>query len=259
MNQQTTDRLEGILQSDYRFQLGEYISKGFNIFGRNAGMFIGYFIVYIVITIILGIIPILGQFVTFLIGGALSAGVYIVADKTDRNEDAQFGDFFDGFKSWVPLMLSVLLQIVIFLAVFIPFFAYIFLTIGISSFMEGEKPDFSAGQGMTLGLMILAFFCVIIYVAMSFIYAPLFIVFDKMDAWESMMMSRKFVSKHFFTHFFFLFAWGFIILISAIPIGLGLVITIPAVACSVYAAWADITDYNVEKADDDDIMRHLIG
>jgi hypothetical protein len=259
INQQTSDRLEGILQNDYRFQFGEYISKGFNIFGRNAGMFIGYFILYIGITIVLGIIPFLGQIVSFLIGGALAAGVYIVADKTERNEDTQFGNFFDGFQSWVPLMLSVLLQVVIYLAVFIPFFAYIFLTIGISSFMGGEKPEFSSSQAVTFGLMMLAFFCVLFYFAFSFIYAPMFIVFDKMDAWESLMMSRRFVSKHFFTHFFFLFAWGFIIMISALPLLLGLLVTIPAVACSIYAAWADITDYHVEKADDDDLMRHLIG
>ena len=257
MNQQTSDRLEAILDNDYRFQFGEYISKGFNIFGRNAGMFIGFLIVSSMITTIVSIIPLLGLIILLLISGALSVGNYIVADKTDRNEETQFGNFFDGFKHWVPLMLNILLQAAIYVAIFLPLIFYIATTIGLSSITQGERPDFS-GIGGLLGLVVMAVFCLLIYVAYCFIYSPFFIVFDKMDAWEAMQMSRKFVGKHFFTHFLFFLVWGIILFISALPLLLGLVVTIPAMSCSLYAAWADITDYRIEKTEDDELMRHLI-
>ncbi len=256
MNQQSTNRLEDALASGYSFQIGEYISKGFNIFGRNAGMFLGYILIYLFLTVCLGLIPILGQLVSVLISGALAAGVYIVADKTDRNEDVQFGNFFDGFQSWTPLFVSIVLQVVIFIAAIIPFMFYFFAKmdfVNLSSFED--RPDLSVLDGFVA----FAFFATLMYLAFSFIYAPLFIVFDKMDAWESLQMSRKFVGKHLFAHVLFLFAWGIILIISALPIGLGLLVTIPAVSCSVYAAWADITNYHVEQNDDDDLLRHLIG
>ncbi len=258
MNQQTNDRLEAILSNDYRFQFGEYISKGFNLFGRNAGMFIGYLLLSGLITVLIAIIPLLGIIALLGISGALSAGNFIVADKTERGEYVEFGNFFDGFKSWLPLMLNLLLQGVVFFVACIPFIAYLGLTIGFSTFTSGDRPEFSAAQGTTVGFLVLAFFCLLIYLSYSFIYAPFFIVFEKMDAWEAMNMSRRFVSKHFFVHFFFYMVWGFIITISCLPFFLGLLVTIPALSCSIYAAWADITDYHVEKTEDDDLMRHLI-
>ena len=34
-------RLQSIDQNGYNFKLGDYISGSFNLFGRNAGLFIG--------------------------------------------------------------------------------------------------------------------------------------------------------------------------------------------------------------------------
>lgn len=253
---QNSNRLDAVINDGYHFQLSQYISKGFNIFGKNAGMFIGYLVVYFIISMGLSIIPLLGQLASFMISAALLAGFYIVADKTERGEYAQFSNFFDGFNSWLPLFLNTLLSLVIFLGIFIPFIAYAYFRFdGFTGLTEGYRPDFNAVDFLAIAVL----FIVMILVGISFIYAPFFIIFDKMDAWEALMASRKVVAKNMLPHFLFLILWGLIICVSIIPLGLGLLVTLPAFYCSVYAAWADITDFNKEPNADDDLLRHLIG
>lgn len=252
---QNPNRLETVLSNGYNFQLSQYISKGFNIFGKNAGMFIGYLLVYFAISIGLSIIPILGQLASLVISGALLAGYYIVADKTERGEHVEFSNFFDGFKSLTPLFIGTLLLIVMAIALMIPFFIIVVFKFGIESLSgDGSFPDF----GILDFIVIAAVFIGILYISVSFIYMTLFIVFDKMDAWAAMMASRKIVEKNFILHVLFFIVWGFIIMLSALPLGLGLLATIPAFYCSIYAAWADITDFYNEPSEEDDIMRHLI-
>ena len=254
---QYPNRIENVLNNGYTFQLSQYISKGFNIFGKNAGLFIGYLLVYMCISAGLSIIPLIGQIASALISGALVAGYFIVADKTDRGEFVEFSNFFDGFKSWSPLVIASLLTGLLIVALLIPFGFYFFIKFGLSSFSGGRygMPDFGALDV----LVIVAFFIAMVYVSMSFIYTSFFIVFDKMEPWAAMMTSRKVVEQSFFMHVLFSFAWGFIILISALPLLLGLLVTIPAAYCSIYAAWADITNYQEEfNEQEDDILRHLI-
>ena len=83
--------------------------------------------------------------------------------------------------------------------------------------------------------------------------------FDDMEAWEAIKASANTVKKQFFMHLLFCIVWGVIFIISALPLLLGLLVTVPAYAFSVYLAWRDITKYKTQYiAEEDDIMRHLI-
>jgi uncharacterized membrane protein len=88
---------------------------------------------------------------------------------------------------------------------------------------------------------------------------PFFIIFDKMEAWAAMQMSRKIVEKHFFMHLLFFFVLGIVAAVGVLPLLLGLIVTIPATICALYAAWADITRYHEDvEENDDELLRHLI-
>jgi hypothetical protein len=254
---QNPNRMDSLSVNSNDFQLGEYISKGFNIFGKNAGLFIGYFVVYCAISFFLSIIPFLGTIASLMISGALVAGFYIAADKTERGEHLEFGNFFDGFKSWVPLFINTLLLLLMAIGLMIPFIVYFIAKIGMAGLSDLE--DNLSGFGAIDGVVFLIMFIALMYISIAFVYSTFFIVFDKMEAWAAMMASRKVVEKTFFWHLLFFFIWGLIMMISILPLLLGLLVTVPAFCCSVYAAWADLTDYHKEEtAEDDDILRHLI-
>jgi uncharacterized membrane protein len=255
-------RLDAISQNGYNFRLGDYISQGFNIFGKNAGLFIGYLLVYFMISIVLGLIPLIGSIGSLLISGALAAGFIIVAEKTAKGDYVSFSNFFDGFKDWVNLFLVGLISGLLVVLAVIPAIAYLFITIGLDGLVgggfDGYSNPFSALTAINILIFILLIFAAL-FVAIFFIYAPLFVVFEKMQAWDSIVASAKLVSKNIVMHFIFLIAWLFIFLISAIPLGLGLLVTIPAYQCALYAAWSNITNYEkANQTDEDELLKHLI-
>ncbi len=251
-------RLDSISQNGYDFKLSDYISQGFNIFSKNAGLFIIFLCANFAISIILGIIPFLGQIVSFLISSALIAGFYIVADKTYNKENATFSNFFDGFNLWLELFLSSLIGGLLIITAMLPAFFYLIVTIGFAGLTDIEDiSDSPLGvlTGVNIFIVFILFFLGAL-VGLLFIYAPLFIYFEKLSAWDAIVASAKVVSKNIFMHILFGIAWFFIIIISVIPLGLGLLVAIPAYLCSVYVAWRDITGYSTEKvADEDDILR----
>jgi hypothetical protein len=251
---QQSNRLENVINNGYNFQISEYISKGFHIFGRDPGFFIGYLIVYFAFSIGMSLIPGVGQVISSLFGGALIAGFYIVADRIIREEEVIFANFFEGFRSWLPLLVGEVFKLVLMVALFIPPVIYMIAKFGVN--FRLETPNF----GTTDLFVFIAFLVVIMCIFVLYLYMPFFIIFDKMDAWSAMEMSRKMVAKNFLPHLFFIFAWLFILLLSALPFGLGLLASLPAFFCSMYAAWAEITDFHKEPSDDsDDLLRHLIG
>jgi hypothetical protein len=66
-----------------------------------------------------------------------------------------------------------------------------------------------------------------IYLSVAYIFVYPLMIDKRMGAWEAMETSRKAVTKHWFTFFFILLALGLITLLSALPLGIGLIWTIP--------------------------------
>jgi hypothetical protein len=251
-------RVQKVLSNEYDFQFGKYINDGFNIFSRNAGMFVGFALLYFAIALTFNNIKYLGSIASLFISPALSAGYFIVAHKVKTGEFVEFNNFFDGFKQWSQLFLAQILTSFIALIILTPFLVYLFMNIGFENLdiniEEGELPEFVTKDYILLfSTLILAILLGTIY-----IYTPIFVIFDKMDAWSAMEASRKLVMKNLLTHVGFLVTWGFIMLISALPLFLGLLATVPAFYASLYAAWSDITHFNNQSGEEDDFMQHLI-
>ena len=253
-------RLESVSQNGYNYRLGDYISQGFSLFGKNAGMFIGYVVIYSVISFGLAIIPLLGQITSLLISSTLTAGFYIVAHQTFENKHTEFSNFFDGFKQWSQLFVVGLLGALLVILAMIPAIVYIISAIGFSGLAEAGEYD--GALSLMAGVNLLIFFILILFgaiVAILFVYAPLFVLFDNLSPVDAIKASAKVVSKNILMHVLFGIVWGIILFISVLPLFLGLLVTVPAYFCSIYAAWRDITKYNSEDAkDDDEILRHLI-
>ena len=90
-------KCEKLITDGYEFKFGEYINKGFDIFKKNAGGFIGYLLIVMVIAIVASLIPIVGSLANAIISPALYAGFYIVGKKIVHDEPYEFKDFFKGF------------------------------------------------------------------------------------------------------------------------------------------------------------------
>lgn len=194
------EKAENLIQQGYETDAGSYIRRGWEIFQENMGIFIGYTLIVLLISTAAAFIP----FGTLLVSGPLTAGFYIVANKISKGEPYEFGTFFKGFDFFVPLLLYTLIS------------------------------------GIFIALGLVALIVPGIYLAVAYTFAPLFIVFGKMEFWDGMEYSRKLITRRWWNIFGFLLLIFLINVAGALAFLVGLLFTIPLSSCAIYAAFEDI-------------------
>jgi hypothetical protein len=194
-------RAEELIARGYETDAGKYISKGYNIFEKDMGKFIGYTVLYFLITAAAGCLPFIG---TILLTGPLTAGFFIVARKINKNEPYDFGTFWKGFDFFVPLMLYTLISSIL-------------------------------GFLACLALIIPG-----IYLYVGWVFSIPFIIFGNMEFWDAMEFSRRLITKKWWNIFGFLLLLLLINMAGAIVFFVGLLFTVPITFCALYAAFEDI-------------------
>ena len=183
---------------------GDYFRSGWEIFKKFPAGFIGYFLITIVITFVLKFIPIIGPLATFVIAVPLNAGFFVVSAKLLKDQVPEFGDFFGGFK-------------------FFPQLALLGIVSGI--------------------IILLGFICLIvpgIYLAVSYVFALMFVLDRGLDFWPAMETSRRSVQTRWFKIFGFLLLLFLLNLGGILALGVGLLVTAPLSHCIIAAAYNDI-------------------
>ena len=200
---------------DYNFDIIEMTKAGWECINGVKAQFIAGFAIYVIIAVILemvfGLIFPQGtaeapNFLNRQIVGILSypvlmpimAGIIMMAIKYHRGEVVDFKSVFNYYYMTGKL-------------VFAGVIIYIFTIIGMLLFIFPG-----------------------IYVSVAYTFTIPLIVDKNMDVWEAMELSRKTVTKHWFKVAGLIGLLSIIILISAIPLGVGLVWTIPLYFVTIY-------------------------
>lgn len=188
----------------YHLRMTDYIKEGFSIFKKDVGSFIGFTLVAIGISVVLALIPIIGSIASAFISPALMIGFVVVAGRIERGETYGFNNFFDGFQKVVPLFLGQLVS------------------------------------GILAAIGMIFLFVPGIYLAVAYAFVSLVIWFTNEDFWNSMEISRKIISKEWFSFFgFFLLIIVFNIA-GLLALGIGLFVTVPVSYIALYLAYKDI-------------------
>lgn len=83
-----------------------------------------------------------------------------------------------------------------------------------------------------------------IYLAVSYMFAPLFVIDKNMEFWSAMETSRKLITKRWWSFFGLAIALGILVLAGFILLGVGALVTIPLATCVLAAAYEDIVGLN---------------
>lgn len=245
-------RVDSAITNGYEFKLGQYFSKGFEIFKKNPGGFIIFTIVSFLISAIISFIPFIGSIIGIFISPCLSVGNPIAAHLLEKKNDQEFGNFFKGFEHLGQLVVSYLLILVIIIVLFIPFLIVVGLNIVpalINADSDAIESIFSEiGSSSLIITTILLFLAVVIYVSVCIRWAYFFVVFHKYDAVEAIKASWKIVHKRWFAHFGFIIVAILMVLGGLIALIVGIVFVYPVIQAADYAAFAEITGLN--KDDD---------
>jgi hypothetical protein len=250
--------VSAILERPYAIKINQYFDRSMAIFQPKAGELIGFTFLTLIISFGLSNIPYyLGSIVDLVIGDILSAGYYFFAFRFYKGQDAEFGDFFLGFRNsqfWPIFLVHLLMGLVlggiglvavglmipIFfqpLSEFIAFINKFNPSDSIPSLPEVTISPVLAVLLLFLGLLLLI---PIVYLSVSYTLAPLLVIDRRLRAWQAMETSRKLIHKQWLSWFGLLFLLGLIELAGAFACYIGLLISIPFSYCALAAAYEDV-------------------
>ncbi len=220
-NQSLTERVDEILEHGFDFDAGEIFREAFEIFKNHASNFIGF-------TLLLGGINSLSSIIGITIGegvvsgslniGAgiisipLGVGMALVARKIRHKEHYEFNNFFDGFNYFGPLVIA---GVLVGLAVL---FGFVFLIV----------PG--------------------IYLAVALSWTDMMVAFQKVDAVEAISISRKVISRQWFSVLGFYLICILIVIAGALALGVGLLVAIPVVSIAQYILYEKVIGTNLRKS-----------
>lgn len=235
------------------FSIGRAFSDGWALVSKHLGYYILGGIVSVAISFAAGLIPFVGSLANqVILAPCLMAGAIYVTWRISKGLGwADLGDMFKGFKflgsvaisSCIQFGLIVLLS-VLFLLNYLDIIIKFFETAQGAGALnnQDELRDLAmqlfTPESAVLFLLLMVF---ILFISLIWVFKNHFIVIYKMEAWPAMEMSRKIAGRNLLPLIGYFILMGLIIIISAIPCGIGLLFSLPLMIGSTYSAFAQIT------------------
>lgn len=184
--------------------IGDYLKQGWELFKRYPGGFVGFTILFLFVQVVGHRFGSIGGLIGLIINTPLAMGYFVVSARLLQGQTPVSRDFFVGFQFILPLLLMTLVSLV-------------FVIIGL--------------------LLLLA---PGIYLLVGYLFASILIMDRRLDFWPALETSRRTIHPRWFSFFGFFLVIILINLVGALPLGLGLLVTLPVTTCSWTVAYADI-------------------
>ena len=215
-----------------------WITESWGIFRQAPGMWIGCLIAILAITIVLSLIPFVGPFANMVLYPVWGAGLTIACHALWNEEPMEFNHIFAGFKHRFGALLMIGLfgtvcgvLILVLMAFVIGWNPGVFLGIG-------EPPKNLDMSRVAIGYLLALALFLPVYMAQWF--APTLIVINDFSPGQALKTSFSGCLKNILPFLLYGIVFFVIIIVSAIPLMLGLLITMPMFIASVYTAYRDI-------------------
>jgi uncharacterized membrane protein len=220
-----------------------WFKEGWALFAKNPGIWILNVILIFVLLIAINVVPILGHLASQLLMPVMLAGLALGCQALNRGEPFEVAHIFAGFKSpnfgqlvLVGLITLVLNIIVIAIVIFIAFLGG--AGAALSGLVAGKGAGLMAG-GMALVAVLVALM-LLIPVAMAVWFAPTLVVLRNQTAVGAMILSFNGCLKNIIPFLIYGIVGLVLSIVACIPLFLGLLVLIPVVYASIYAAYRDV-------------------
>jgi uncharacterized membrane protein len=221
------------LERDYELDLGGCVGRGWDLLKNNFGLLFVAALIYNLIEggiALLGIIPIIGplfSLANLLVVGPLMGGLFYIFLQTIRNQPANVGDVFIGFrKSFAQLFLGYLVPALLAGVCLIPagIVAAICILPVIASHTQANP---SAGVLVIIGATVLICLLVVCFLTINWVFALPLIMDKQMDFWTAMKTSWKMVRKHWWQVFGLFVLMGLLNIAGLLACCVGIFFTMP--------------------------------
>lgn len=252
------EKIYSLLDSGYTFQLGDYLSKGWELYKRGFWSFAGFTLLFIALQVTLSIVPVIGTLVSLFISAPLSAGYLLMAHQIGKKEHQEFSTFFKGFDYFGQLVLLSILQSVVLFGLLSPLLITSFSGIGnLADFGTslGEEmlnPDFSFSPAPWTYFLLIP----LIYLSIAWRWAVQLVIFQGFGPFEALEVSRRIITKQWFMFLLFYVIAGLIVVSGVFLLFVGVLFTLSFIYCADYAAFAKVT--HLQEDQEADITEHLV-
>lgn len=217
----------------------DWIAAGWELFKKQAGMWIALVLVAFVIFFVLALIPVIGSLATFVLSPVFAAGVLVGSREIDEGRPLEVGHLFAGFKQKFAQLLTVG---AIYLGSAIVIALVVGLATGTSIFamMDSAGATATPAAALAVLLALLIMLALLLPVVMAVWFAPALVLFHDKNAVDAMKESFSGCMRNivpFLVYSVVLLVLG---LIASIPLGLGWLALGPVLCTSFYASYKDI-------------------
>lgn len=194
-------------------------------FGAMMGIIFIFAIVFTAVSLLVGMnqdtAGNLANIIMLPIIVPIAAGLFMMTANYTRGESVSYKNIFDYFGSMWKLLGAYLLTMV---AVLVPILLLVFLAPMLAE----------SGSKLLASLALLVMALLVLVATISYMFAPQLLVDKNLTIWQAMESSRKATWQHLFKIIGLFLLFSVILLISAIPFGIGLIWTLPAMYIGTY-------------------------
>jgi uncharacterized membrane protein len=220
-----------------------WLGEGWTLFKQAPGMWILVALIFMVIYLVISLIPLIGSLLAALFGPVLMVGLPAFAHGIHQGEKADVGRLFAGFQQKLgPLVGVGALYLAMFIVVALLGAIVFFIMIG-SGGMDREslaamRESGRLGGGMLL--MLLVFSVIMTLIFSAYLFAPALVFFANLGVFAAFRESFFAVWRNWLALLVYGLLGGLLALVSMIPFGLGLLVTMPMLMASYYASFRNI-------------------
>jgi uncharacterized membrane protein len=221
-----------------------WIADGFNLFLKNPVMWVVLTVLLVVGTMLIAIIPFLGGIAITLLWPVLIAGLLIGCRALDGGQPLELPHLWAGFQTGDRLSQLVIVGVV-YLVATVVVMGIAFAAIGVpvmQAIRAGAAPNATLFLSMmgTFLIGLLVALALLVPVIMAMWFAPALIVFDNLEAVDAMKQSFAACLRNIVPFLIYGVIAFVLNIVAAIPFGLGYLVLVPVLVCSLYAGYKDI-------------------
>jgi len=212
--------------SDQPLDISLALSSGWALFKQHMGIMVGaggiYFGILFAAIMVGSVIP----FANIFVQGPLTGGLIILTLNLSRYDQADISDMFLGFKNYGWLLLVTLVQGAVVFAAIVPGAILISVPV-IQALQAGGTPELA---GTSIALLIIGFLLILVLVMIAAVctYFWYFLVADKRGEFgEALAAGYRAGKMNFWSILGLSILLSLVVMVSAIPCGLGLIFSIP--------------------------------
>ncbi len=225
-----------------------WIGSGWSIFTQAPIAWIVCTVIIFVIAIVLGFIPIIGGLISNVLFVVFAGGLMLGCQEQHNGRPLEIGDLFSGFKEKAgPLIIVGLLfiasSLLLLVIAGILFAIFVGSTGLFGAMMSGNQDALAnlfAGSIMMVLLIGLVMFALSVPILMALWFAPALVALQNIAPIAALRISFFACLKNILPFLLYGIIFFVIFIVAVLPFGLGLLVALPLVYASSYAAYRDI-------------------